>query len=89
LLLDAKYRSSRANVLDAMTSAHVYRDSLRIGEQRPEAALLLLPAGGDAERLQDEDFQRAHQVGVAVLTPAAKACLPVLVTEFLNRWARE
>jgi hypothetical protein len=89
LLLDAKYRSSRANVLDAMTSAHVYRDSLRIGEQRPEAALLLLPASADAAWLQDLDFQRVHQVGVDLLTPAAKARLPVLVREFLNRWARE
>jgi hypothetical protein len=86
LLLDAKYRSSRDNVLDAMTSAHVYRDSLRIGEGRPEAALLLLPAAHGAEWLQNPDFQRIHQVGADVLSPIARARLPVLVTEW---WARE
>lgn len=87
LLLDAKYRSSRESVLDAMTSAHVYRDSLRIGEQRPDAALLLLPAGGGAAWLQNSEFQRAHYVGANVLTPGTSARLPVLVADFLNRYA--
>jgi hypothetical protein len=80
VLLDAKYHSSWANVLDAMTSAHVYRDSLRIGEQRPEAALLLLPAGGNAKEWEEPDFQRDHQVGVAVLTSGVKPSLPGLIT---------
>ena len=33
--MDAKYRTSRVAVLDAMASAHIYQDSLRIGACRP------------------------------------------------------
>jgi hypothetical protein len=85
LLLDAKYRSSRESVLDAMTSAHIYHDSLRIGEQRPDSSLLLLPAAHGAEHLQDPAFQRAHRVGAAILRPGATVCLPSLVTDFLKQ----
>lgn len=42
-VLDAKYRRNKANVLDAMASAHIYRDSLFLQEQRCGAALLLTP----------------------------------------------
>ncbi|MGY6122202.1 hypothetical protein ACW9YQ_17880 (plasmid) [Paraburkholderia strydomiana] len=42
-VLDAKYRRSKANVLDAMASAHIYRDSLFLQGQRCGAALLLTP----------------------------------------------
>ena len=89
LLLDAKYRSSRQNVLDAMTSAHVYRDSLRIGQQRPDGALLLVPAAYGAEHLRDPEFQRIHRVGATVFAPAADVCLPSLVAEFLAEWNHE
>jgi hypothetical protein len=88
LLLDAKYRSSRESVLDAMGSAHIYRDSLRIGAQRSEAALLLIPAGGAVEWLEKPDFHRIHHVGVHVLTPGDHdARMPRLVSEFLSQWA--
>jgi PD-(D/E)XK nuclease superfamily protein len=87
LLLDAKYRSSRESVLEAMGSAHVYRDSLRIGEQRAEGALLLIPAGGSVEWLEEPDFHRNHQVGVHVLAPGDDARMPDFVREFLIRWA--
>jgi hypothetical protein len=42
-ILDAKYRQSKANVLDAMSSAHIYRDSLLLHGQRCKQALLLTP----------------------------------------------
>jgi len=89
LLLDAKYRSSRANILDAMTSAHVYRDSLRIGQQRPDAALLLVPAANGADNLQDPDFQRIHQVGVAVFAPTSDFSFPSLIKDLLAEWTQE
>jgi hypothetical protein len=88
LLLDAKYRSSRANVLDAMTSAHVYCDSLRIGAQRPEGAVLLVPGADGTEHLQDPSFQCEHRVGVAIFRPA-DVVAPYLVTEFLEHWAHK
>jgi len=35
VVFDAKYRTSRSAVLDAMASAHIYRDSLRFGGRAP------------------------------------------------------
>jgi hypothetical protein len=68
-VLDAKYRVSRSNVLDAMTSAHVYHDALRWRGQRPERALLLVPAGGGAPWLEEPGFHDEHRVGVIVAGP--------------------
>lgn len=84
LLLDAKYRTSRANVLDAMASAHIYQDSLRIGSQRPEASLLLVPAAGGAPWLEAAECHAEHRVGVHPLCPGATGSLPRVVTELLS-----
>jgi hypothetical protein len=84
IVLDAKYRTSRADVLDAMESAHVYQDSLRIGSQRAEASLLLIPSGGGASWLENPAFQAEHRVGIHVLSPDGETTLPVLVTETLE-----
>ena len=66
-VLDAKYRTGRSNVLDAMSSAHIYRDALRWRERRPERAVLLVPRGGGAPWLEQPDFIRRHRVGVCTL----------------------
>jgi hypothetical protein len=49
-IFDAKYRQSKANVLDAMASAHIYRDSLFLKENRCGAALLLTPGAAFNEK---------------------------------------
>jgi hypothetical protein len=82
--LDAKYRTSRENVLDAMSTAHVYRDSLRLQLHQPECALLLVPAGGGVPWLEDPLFQREHRVGVSVLRPHEPIKLPGLVSKVLS-----
>ena len=66
-VLDAKYRTRRSHVLEAMGSAHIYRDALRWRKQRPERALLLVPRGGGAPWLEQPDFVRRHRVGVCTL----------------------
>ncbi len=71
LVLDAKYRVTRENVLDAMSSAHLYQDSLRMGRRRPIASLLLVPASGGAPWLESPDFVAEHRVGVAALRPGS------------------
>jgi hypothetical protein len=83
LIFDAKYRTSRSNVLDAMESAHIYQDSLRIASRRPEASLLLIPSGGSAAWLEDPAFHAEHRVGVHVLSPVADLTLPVLAERTL------
>jgi hypothetical protein len=78
IAFDAKYRTSRSNVLDAMASAHLYRDSLRMGSRRPEASLLLVPSAGGAPWLEDEPFQEEHRVGVVPVSPGSPSRLPAL-----------
>ncbi|WP_191576321.1 DUF2357 domain-containing protein [Achromobacter insolitus] len=69
LVLDAKYRASRGNVLDAMQSAHIYRDSLTWQEERPWASYLLIPRGGSVRWLADTTFQHEFHVGTIELAP--------------------
>ena len=42
-VFDAKYRRNKANLLDAMASAHIYRDSLLLDGKRCSGAFLLAP----------------------------------------------
>ena len=85
LVLDAKYRTSRANVLDAMRSSHLYQDALRWDEARPVCSLLLVPRGGGAAWLEDPEFHAAHRVGVSVLAPdASGSSLPELIGRWLS-----
>jgi hypothetical protein len=71
VIFDAKYRVTRASVLEAMASAHVYRDALRVGENKPELALLLVPAAGGAPWLEDGSFVSRHRVGIVPFLPEA------------------
>ena len=83
VVFDAKYRTSRPNVLDAMESAHIYQDSLRIGSNRPIGSLLLVPAGGGAPWLESMDFQNLHRVGISIMVPGHQVALPGFVTDLL------
>ena len=85
VVLDAKYRTSRANVLDAMASAHIYQDSLRLGSSRPEASLLLVPMAGGAPWLEQPAFQNEHRVGVHQLSPDSSPALPNLIAQLFDR----
>jgi hypothetical protein len=84
IVLDAKYRASKSNVLDAMESAHIYQDSLRIGSRRPEASLLVIPSAGGASWLEEPAFHAEHRVGVHPLSADSDAALPMLVTRALD-----
>lgn len=69
ITLDAKYSQSRAAVLNAMSSAHIYNDGLRWRERRPSASLLMVPDGGGAPWLEEEAFHRREGVGVLKVSP--------------------
>jgi hypothetical protein len=69
VVLDAKYRVQRSSILEAMRSAHIYRDALRFRDSRPELSLLLVPGSSSAPWLEEPQFQAEHGVGVAVLGP--------------------
>jgi len=84
VVLDAKYRTLRSNVLDAMESAHIYQDSLRIGSRRQEGSLLVVPAPSEASWLEDPEFQTEHRVGIHVLSLERATTLPSLVMGLLG-----
>lgn len=72
LCLDAKYRVGHANLGDAFTSAHVYRDALRWPSHggRGRGAMLLAPAVSDDTRHWfDPAFRAEHGCGVSELRP--------------------
>jgi hypothetical protein len=73
IVLDAKYRTQRPQVLDAMTSAHIYRDSLRFQDRPVDVALLLVPRGGGAPWLEDSGFQTNNRVGAVQLSPDSES----------------
>ncbi|MCE1117416.1 MULTISPECIES: DUF2357 domain-containing protein [Pseudomonas] len=64
LILDAKWRSGEYCELDAMESAHLYHDSLRLGDVRPDYCLLMLPGTLANQSLGQDDFITRNRVGV-------------------------
>ncbi len=62
-LLDAKWRSGPSNVLDAMQSAHIYHDALRIDNRAPMFSLLLLPGASEVPELEAAEFIQTHAIG--------------------------
>lgn len=84
LVLDAKYRTSRTNVLNAMRSSHLYQDALRWDEARPVCSLLLVPRSGGAPWLETTEFHNAHHVGVQPLAPETRAGLNALLMRWLD-----
>lgn len=70
-VFDAKYTVSRASLLEAMTSAHVYQDSLWLDGTRPERTLLVIPRGGAAGWLERDECHERHRVGIVVASPGA------------------
>lgn len=63
MVLDAKWRSGRENVLDAMQSAHIYHDSLRVDMQPPSPCILLFPGNKTVPDLEQFAFISSHGVG--------------------------
>lgn len=64
IVMDAKYRSSRRNLLKAMHSAHAYQDCLRWDGSRPACTVLLVPRSEQANWLATEAFVRENKVGI-------------------------
>lgn len=69
LVLDAKYRVGHSNVLDAMGTAHIYNDSLRMNRAPPVASVLLTPANTEVPWLETPEFFDEHRSGVLPLHP--------------------
>lgn len=85
LVLDAKYRHKRSNVLDGMRSAHLYRDALRRFGDPPALSLLLLPAiPKGCDWIMTDDFRATHGVGAIVLSPGQLEARAL--DEFLDRF---
>lgn len=72
VVLDAKWRSGRTNVLQAMESAHIYHDALRVNGRKPHPCLLLLPGSCVVDELEQTEFVKENGVGaVSLFKPSA------------------
>lgn len=80
--LDAKYRRARQYVLEAMESAHIYRDSLRWLGQRADVSLLFVPSEPGAGWLTDPAFHQDERVGAWVLDRE----MPPMLLQVLGPW---
>ncbi len=70
LVLDAKYRSSRPALHDALRSAHLYRDAVRWDGCRAEGVYLLCPALGEGAELYGNGvYRQKFGIGAIVLGP--------------------
>ena len=69
LIFDAKYRVRRSNLLDAMGTAHIYNDSLRMNRAPPVASVLLTPANTEVPWLETPEFFDEHRSGILPLHP--------------------
>lgn len=70
-LFDAKYRGDRRNLLDAMTSAHIYRDALRWSNTRADHVTLVVPSAAGAAPLATDEYHAAHGCGLRELQPGS------------------
>ena len=84
LIFDAKYRVARPNVLDAMGSAHIYNDSLRMNQTRPVASVLLTPACTEVPWLETCEFFDEHQSGVLPFHPGQE--LPCWFNNYVRKF---
>lgn len=67
LVLDAKWRSGRGNLLEAMESAHIYHDALRVSGSPPSLCLLLLPGEPEIPALATDECIKSNGVGAIYL----------------------
>lgn len=64
IILDAKYRSSRQSIDDALGDIHRYRDSLRVSGRAAQAAYIIVPSlQGKADLYGRTAYLEAHQMG--------------------------
>ena len=64
VILDAKYRSSKKSIHDALADVHRYRDSLRMSGRRAEGAFIIVPRlREDASLYGEVAYLTAHNFG--------------------------
>ena len=87
VVLDAKWRSKRRNILEAMESAHIYHDALRVAGVPPSPCILLLPGQPEVSALEAPEYFVTHGVGaMSNLRIAADGLthLAVLLSDWLD-----
>lgn len=73
ICLDSKYSASRSGILNAMASAHIYRDAIKHAETAPRYSLLLVPDSSAVSLLASDDYLKRHRVGCLPLVNDADA----------------
>lgn len=88
MVLDAKWRSGRSNVLEAMESAHIYHDSLRLHGAVPGPCLLLLPGSPAVPSLGTPEYIASHFVGAIADFGVSRPGVETLMRH-LAQWLNE
>lgn len=65
--LDAKYRVSRPGLLEAMASAHIYQNSIKLNGNPPLASCLIAPNVKNVERLAEKSYLDNYNVSCFAL----------------------
>ena len=73
ICLDSKYSASRGRILDSMSSAHIYHDSLRCGSISPSLSIILAPANKTLAVLGNDEYWTKYGVGCAILNKQSDA----------------
>lgn len=85
MVLDAKWRSGRTNLLEAMESVHIYHDALRTSGNAPSPCLLLVPGDADVPALAAKSYIESNQVG-AVYEFGVEGGGQNQLTQVLQEW---
>jgi hypothetical protein len=73
ICLDSKYTASHRRILDSMSSAHIYRDSLRCGPVSTSLSIILVPANKTLAMLASDEYWNRYGVGCATLSKKSDA----------------
>jgi len=63
ICLDAKYKASRSRLLEAMASAHIYRDSVKLDGKPPQSVFLITPNVDNVANLVSAEYKQRNHVG--------------------------
>lgn len=84
IVFDAKYRVARPYLLDAMSSAHIYNDSLKKEDFECLGAFLLSPNADSVSELHNNDYLNKWNIGAFTFSRESTDRVIAFIHERLN-----
>lgn len=79
ICLDSKYTTSRSGILNAMASAHIYRDSIKQKGAAPLCSVLLVPGNPGTTLLSSKEYVNRYGVGCIPMANNDEAAKTMMV----------